>query len=504
MALLGPSTDYTDKDFDALRARLIQVIPTAFPDWTDFDVADFANLLVELFCFMGDVLTKYQDNQAAEAFIGRVTQRKNILAICKMLGFTPRGATASLVDLSLSLDAPLAGDVVIPARTRASTTQASNPVVFETLAAIQIDAGTTGPVIATAENALMQSETFTSTGKPNQAFKLSARPYLDGSLSVSAANGVYAVVENLLDSTSLDRDCVVTVDQDDRATVTFGSGSVGVIPVGTITVTYKTGGGKGGVVDANTVKKLLASLTDTLGNVAPVRVTNAAGSSAASNRQTVDEIRLAAPQQLRALTRTVAREDFEINALAVAGVARALMLTADQDDGIQENQGILFVVPDGGGTPTQDVLDAVLNEVTVVKPCTLTFHVDVQAAVYLTVDISIKVFFAKGTVAATGAAAIRDRLSRAFAVTTAAGDEELAVGVDFGFNLQAKDPEGGTPKLSWSDVFDVVRDTTGVRKLDASEGLLLNGARDDLAIPSRDFPVLGTVTITDGDSGLSV
>ena len=39
MATLPESVDYTDKDFDALRARLIALIKSVFRDWTDFDVA---------------------------------------------------------------------------------------------------------------------------------------------------------------------------------------------------------------------------------------------------------------------------------------------------------------------------------------------------------------------------------------------------------------------------------------------------------------------------------
>lgn len=37
------------------------------PDWTDFDVASFGNLLVELNAFVGNVLTFYQDNFARES-----------------------------------------------------------------------------------------------------------------------------------------------------------------------------------------------------------------------------------------------------------------------------------------------------------------------------------------------------------------------------------------------------------------------------------------------------
>jgi len=67
VATLPESVDYTDKDFDALRARLIALIKSVFPDWTDFDVASFGNLLVELYAYVGDVLTFYQDNLARES-----------------------------------------------------------------------------------------------------------------------------------------------------------------------------------------------------------------------------------------------------------------------------------------------------------------------------------------------------------------------------------------------------------------------------------------------------
>jgi hypothetical protein len=62
VAVLPTSLDYTDKDFDALRARLIALVKSVFPDWSDFSVASFGNLLIEMYAFVGDVLTFYLDN----------------------------------------------------------------------------------------------------------------------------------------------------------------------------------------------------------------------------------------------------------------------------------------------------------------------------------------------------------------------------------------------------------------------------------------------------------
>ena len=67
MAVLPPSVDYTDKDFDALRVRLMALVQSVFPDWSDFSVASFGNVLLEMYAFVGDVVTFYLDNQARES-----------------------------------------------------------------------------------------------------------------------------------------------------------------------------------------------------------------------------------------------------------------------------------------------------------------------------------------------------------------------------------------------------------------------------------------------------
>ena len=103
MALLAQATDYTDKDFDSLRLRLQNLVRSVFPDWTDFNVASFGNILVELFAFIGDLLAFYQDNQARESRIATATQRKNLIALTKLLGFRPAGARAAISKRAASI-----------------------------------------------------------------------------------------------------------------------------------------------------------------------------------------------------------------------------------------------------------------------------------------------------------------------------------------------------------------------------------------------------------------
>ena len=128
---------------------------------------------------------------------------------------------------------------------------------------------------------------------------------------MSAANGAYTEEDSLLGSGPNDRHFVVLVDQSDRATVRFGNGTSGAPPTGTVQITYKTGGGSDGNVDAGRLVVIEGAFTDVHGHPVQISVTNEYAASGGSDRQTVASAKLLAPESLRTLTRTVTREDFE-------------------------------------------------------------------------------------------------------------------------------------------------------------------------------------------------
>jgi Baseplate J-like protein len=186
----------------------------------------------------------------------------------------------------------------------------------------------------------------------------------------------------------------------------------------------------------------------------------------------------------------------------VPGVARALMLTRNEDPSIDENAGILYIIPQGGGVPSQALKDAVRREVTVVYPSTLTFRVAVQDPVYPVVDVAAQVYLATGAVPATVGQNLRDRLAAFFAVSLADGTPNPAV--DFGYNLRDQDGNA-VGELAWSQVANVVIDTPGVRKLaDLPRGVLLNGRVADVVLAVREFPTLGAVSIVRADTGATL
>ena len=164
---------------------------------------------------------------------------------------------------------------------------------------------------------------------------------------------------------------------------------------------------------------------------------------------------------------------------------------------MDENYGILYVVPKVGEVASSTLLAAVKTYVTVTKPNTVTFRLDTASAVYNTINVWVRVHRVAGVTEGVLEARLEAAYAAFFALYEDDEEETPNTNVDFGFNYKDEDglPAGVIP---WSDLFNVARDTPGVRKI-ASDGLLLNGVAEDVDLENRDFPKLGTVTVLFAD-----
>ena len=499
MTLVPPQLDYTSKDFDSLRARLIELAKSGFPGWSDFQVPSFGTTLLELFAFVGDVLCQYQDQQARESRLITATQRQNVIALCQMLGYRLHGAVAATCDVELGLARVTGADVTVPAGAVCATADRPEPVRFQLLEPVTFRAGQAPPrASGVAEQSQSFEERADTVGTPYLQIALQQSPYLDRSLTISDATGTWAEVDTFLGSGPIDRHFVVSIDAQDHATVAFGDGRNGLPPAGTLVFRYKTGGGAIGNIAAGALTTVETPVVDALGMPVSVTVTNPAAASGGIDRETLAHAKLVAPLSLRAPARSVARSDFEEHALEVPGVARALMLTSNEDPTVAENSGDLVIVPQGGGGPSQALLDQVLNQVTVVYPSTLTFQVRVLSANYRAVDIAARLYLRAGAAPADVGRRVRDRLAAFFAPSLPDGTPNATV--DFGYYLRNDD---GTAGVAWSDIAALIMETAGVKKLGPSAALdlTLNGQDSDVPLGVREFPSLGQVTLLRADTG---
>jgi hypothetical protein len=500
VTLLAPSVDYTSIDFDSLRARLIALVESVFPEWTDHDVAGFGNVLVEMFAFVGDTLGYYLDNQAREAFLATAVRRESVIALARRLGYRMSGATAATAELEFKLAAVPRARVVLSAGSVVRTREAQSPIRFQLLQAVVFEAGLNPPVMrGIVEHSAAQRQVFDAKSLRGTDLLLDRAPFLDRSAQVMATNGPYTEVDSLLSSGPNDRHFTVLIDQTDRATLRFGDGRLGALPAGSIEVRYKTGGGVAGNVDAGQITVFDGTAKDVEGQPVTLLVTNPDRASGGTERESIGSAKQLAPLSVRATSRSVAREDFEIHALELQGVARALMVTSNEDPAVQENSGVLYVIPKGGGMPTPALKNLVLRQVTVVYPCTLTFQVDVRDPVYKPVSIRARLFVRAGERPEAVRDRVRARLQEFFQLTNTDGTHNDIV--NFGYYL--RDDDGNvTGELPYSDIYNVIRDTPGVRKLgDHSGDLLLNGLPADVKLRAYEFPILANVELTDGSTG---
>lgn len=349
-----PQVDYTSRDYSAIREDLISLIPTYAPTWTNRDPSDFGIALVELFSYLGDLLNFYIDRAANEGFLATASQRDSVLQIAAMLNYTPTTSSPALVQLSLTNSNGTAA--VVPARTQIATTTVvdgvSTQIVFETDQEVTVPArvGVTNgtAVVQATQGYTVSNEVLgTSSGAPNQIYKLVEAPVLKDSIEVFVSGIQYTYSPSLITNTIYDPVFTTVNDAEGNTYIVFGDGVGGRIPTaaGTISATYRVGAGRAGNVPAN-------KITFFLTNPQPgVTVTNQEAAVGGEDEESTDSIRTNAPIALRAINRAVSLKDYAYIALQVPGVAKAI---ADAEVYTNVN---LYIAPFGdpgvlGTTPT--------------------------------------------------------------------------------------------------------------------------------------------------------
>lgn len=93
--------DYLARDYESFRKALIDLIPSKLPEWTDRSEADFGIVLIELFAYMADILSYYQDRLANEAFLPTANERRSVINHLRLIGYEMAPAAAAAAELSL-------------------------------------------------------------------------------------------------------------------------------------------------------------------------------------------------------------------------------------------------------------------------------------------------------------------------------------------------------------------------------------------------------------------
>lgn len=342
------SIDYTSRDFTGYRDSLLAYAEQALPEWTSRSPADFGVVMVELFAYLGDIVSFYQDRIVDEGFLSTATQRSSVVAIAQQLGYQPHTAIPATGQVAFSPAPGLTSAFTLPAGTQLITSYIAaldRPITYETTSDIIIPAYTTPVpqvVALVAEGATQGSRTLAlyastsgqpattvrvedigaSDGTKSQTFTLAQAPVLLDTVRIFVDDGVGGTEWTRVDEFLLarDSDLIFTADTDDQGVtrVTFGDGVNGAVPATglTIAAAYRTGGGASGNIPQG-------GITDLAEAIPGVVVAGSSPMAGGADEETIDQIRVNAPRVYRAQGRAVSSGDYADLSLTVPGVADA-------------------------------------------------------------------------------------------------------------------------------------------------------------------------------------
>jgi hypothetical protein len=361
-----PQVDYTSRDYTAIRADLISLIPNFAPNWTSRESTDFGIVLLELFSYIGDVLNYNIDRAANEAFINTATQRETVLQLSRLLNYIPTESNpaSGSVTLSNTTNNPiqLYGTNTKTTNSPAVFTTKSdgiNPSVSFTLdkdVFISAAVGTTPTTITATvtQGSYISSpgeSVGTSDGTANQEFTLANTGVMPDSTFVLTVGGAaYTRVAYTIDYGQYDSVYSLYTNGDGITRIKFGDGTSGRIPPNgsAIVALYRYSN------TAGTLGNIGASyLTES--SVPGITVTNDAAFSGGVDPETTDSIRVNAPLSLRSTNRPVSLKDYSNLAIQVAGVLKANAIASNF------NSVVLYIGASGGAASSTALKTNVSN-----------------------------------------------------------------------------------------------------------------------------------------------
>jgi hypothetical protein len=427
---------YLSRDYDSFRQAVLDLIPRKLPEWTDRSEADFGIALVELFAYMADILSYYQDRAANEAFLNTAQERRSVIEHLRLIGYETAPAAAAAARLSVIV----ANNVnsVIEVRpgdqfaTPSGKDRRSVPFEYTGQKPLLIDFGqaTSIPaikpdgsplkgfkefkdVIPVREGRTIANELIRiSNGLPNQRLRLAQPKLLRNTLEITVDAGVPSppwrlrknmvysgraltpdqlkaleyqerIGSTLAFSRGPDQDYIIETDENEVTTVIFGDGQYGQIPPtgARIIANYRVGGGTGGNVGARQITGVSkAPQLQLLG----AKVLNRFPASGGAERETIDQAIKYGPTVFRSMQRAVTADDYISQAKLFPGVSKARAESSNW------NVIKLYIAPTGSGeNPTDSLKEDLLTYFEDKRM--LTTFIQIESPDYLNVEVSVEI-----------------------------------------------------------------------------------------------------------------
>ena len=308
-------------DFDTIKTNLITYLQ-AQDQFKDFDFTGSAlNQLLNVLAYNTHYMSFYLNMVANEMFIDTAVLRQNIVSHAKLLGYTPRSATAAEAVVNVAITKSISDpttQLTMPAYTAFSSELLNgvsyNFVTVDAVSAVNVNnVFTFTDVVIKEGQPVSKTYVYNSTKNPSQTFDLGDSNIDTSTLIIiiqtSATNHSQNTYQFASDATQVTGDSLVYyLDQGQNGNyqVYFGDGILGAsLNDGNIIIaTYvnTSGNAANGLETFKLQSQLLSGSTS--------NTTTVIGSSAGSPAESGDSIRFSAPKSYLSQNRAVTINDY--------------------------------------------------------------------------------------------------------------------------------------------------------------------------------------------------
>lgn len=137
--------------YSSFRRAMIEKIPSVtvkvdgvtlhpLQDWTTRTSDDYGVALIQMWSYLADILTFYQERAANEAFLRTALSRESVLSLAALLDYEPASGVAATAHLAFTLEEDKEARIPIGLRIQSVPGQDEKPQKFEMVEALDADA----------------------------------------------------------------------------------------------------------------------------------------------------------------------------------------------------------------------------------------------------------------------------------------------------------------------------------------------------------------------------
>jgi hypothetical protein len=332
-------------DFDTHEDEILTRLQVKFASvYNDFAVSSLGIMLVDIFSFGLDTLSFYLDRRATDNFMVTSRTRASAARLARQLGYRPGPASASSVDMNVSLSSVYAFPITVPVGFQF---RGPNGLIFEAQESVTFSPGDLSVKTLTAAEGETLTSSYFSNAEANQTFDIDSVPSGKFIVGKGTAGQSRTIVE-VDGDTWTEQEFLQFGDTnqfemgyvDAPPTVRFGDGIAGKIPDGgaEIRVTYFASTGVNGAATAGTITNTVAPLVVSFQQI-NLFVNNPQGTSGGADPESLSSIKANAPVVFKSRGVNVTLEDYEARAqsfvdpvFGAIAVARAINVRGASDD----------------------------------------------------------------------------------------------------------------------------------------------------------------------------